>query len=224
MKPYSKFSKGFTLTEVLIAMAILSMTIAIATSLFMDCFNMTFISDKKNKINADIRSVTREMSDIARQANKALIFKSIKLADRDSYEEDRLGDTSTGDALVLYFRGAPSNPQDLSDRPTDRIVIYYRWVENENDDNVGPIKKFDKTISGADRYKSDVALIPSVDEIQKKSKIVVAFSEGLADQKLFYNINNKAFMVNGKIIHGNQAKQISDTYNFTISTRSHEYF
>lgn len=213
-------NKAFTLTEVLIAMTILAMTMAIAMTLFMDSFKLTFVSNAKNEINSDIRAITREMSDIARQANYSLIFKSIEESERDS-KEDIQGISSTGDALVLFFEGAPLNPQNYSDRPTDRIVIYYRKVTNP-EENLGPVMKYDKTITGSERVKYFINLIPSQSEIEAKADEVIALSEGLANQQLFYNIGNKAVMVNGKIVHGNEAKRVTDTYNFTISTRSLE--
>jgi len=55
--------------------------------------------------------------------------------------------------------------------------------------------------------------------LNAESTNVVQLSEGLADGRLFYNFKNRTVMINGKIIHGNQAKWVTDTYNFSISPR-----
>jgi len=49
--------------------------------------------------------------------------------------------------------------------------------------------------------------------------LVIELSRGLADERLFYNFWGRSVMVNGQIHHGNDAKRVTETYNFTISPR-----
>ena len=44
-------------------------------------------------------------------------------------------------------------------------------------------------------------------------------ARGLANESLFSNLRDLTIIVNGEIVHGNNAKRVTDTYNFTISPR-----
>lgn len=213
----TKKEKGFTLTELLIAVSVSIVAIAMCMSIFIDSFKMTFVSGEKNNINADIRKITREMSSVARQANYFRLYESMKAGQFDS-KEDRKGLSESGDFMLLAFRGPPADPSDLNSRPYVRLVGYWRLVKNTSD-NTGPVMKFDYEIPLTKQSTELYEVIPSASTIEAISREVITLSEGLANKKLFYNHENKAIMVNGKIIHGNDAKRVTDTYNFTITAR-----
>lgn len=209
--------KGFSLTEILVAMSIASVAIAITMSIFIDSYKMTFVSNAKNNINSDIRKITREMSSVARQANYFCLYESMA-ANKFSSKANELGTSGSGDFILLAFRGPPTDPSNLNSRPYVRLVGYWRAI-TDAESNTGPVMKFDYTIPVADRSNKLYDVIPSITKIQSMSTEVISLSEGLANKKLFYNHNNRAIMVNGKIIHGNEAKRVTDTYNFTITAR-----
>ena len=50
--------------------------------------------------------------------------------------------------------------------------------------------------------------------------IVVNDLEGLTSNSLFFeNFQNRSVLIRAKILHGNQAKRVTNTYNFTITPR-----
>jgi hypothetical protein len=42
---------------------------------------------------------------------------------------------------------------------------------------------------------------------------------GLSNRYNFYNYQNKSVITRAKIVHGNRAKRVTNTYNFTITPR-----
>jgi hypothetical protein len=210
--------QAFTLLEVLIAISGLSVLSLIFTSVYLDCYKVAFVSDERNQINRDIRTITGELSHYARASNYFLLYRSFASEDRDTVG-DQLAEGNAGDLLVLVYQG-DADIMDLSAaRPTMRIVGYYRAPAGTSFS--GPVRKFDIAIAEDDREKPIETLLPSASLINTFPK-VIELSEGLADGRLFYNLWGRSVMVNGKILHGNAAKRVTDTYNFTVSPRGQQ--
>ena len=108
-------------------------------------------------------------------------------------------------------------PWDSTLPPIERIVGYYRSID-DTVNNTGPIRKFDIDIAVADQNDPIEDLIPAISTVDTHETII-ELSEGLANERLFYNFRERSIMVNGQIYHGNDAKRVTDTYNFTISPR-----
>lgn len=212
-------ARGFTLLEAIIAMSLVSIAMAMILGFFVETTTSSFISEEKNKINHDIRKLTNEMATNARQANYFLLYSSFQAADRANVAS-RLFSGNSGDFLVLVYQGDRDPSVSITaPRPTERIIGYYRAPSNPNDpSSVGPVRRFIIDIHPDDQFEPIESLLPPVSQINAFSE-VIELSEGLADQRLFYNFWDRSVMINGKIIHGNDAKQVTDTYNFTISPR-----
>lgn len=213
---------GFTLLEIIVTVSILGLVSAAIMGFFIESIRATFVSEQKNLVNSDIRQLTRELSSNARQANYIVLYRSFRTDERNSLE-DRLLTGEAGDFLVFGFQDPPdlSNPI-FAPRPTRRMVGYFRAPENPNDpDSLGPVKRFDLSFSAP----SDPLNPPSPEDLLPNEMLrdnfpeVVPLSQGLANGMLFYNFGGGTIMINGKIIHGVEAKRVTDTYNFTISTR-----
>lgn len=211
-------SLGFTLTEIMISVSLLSVLTVLFMSVYLDASRMAFMSEGKNLINRDIRNVTQHMSRIARSSSYFALYRSFEHDDRDELR-DQIMEGGTGDFVVFVFQGWPKPGTKLSARPTERIVGYYRAITNpDNQSELAPVRHFDLQIPEEDQDKPLEQLIPPatlVDEFP----VVVELSEGLAQGDLFFNLWNSSVMVNGKIIHGNAAKRVTETYNFTVSPR-----
>ncbi|MDX2110808.1 MAG: type II secretion system protein [Verrucomicrobiota bacterium] len=208
--------KAFTMVEAIVVLTIFGLVLAGTMEFFMDTTKMSFLASNKNEINGDMRKVTHEMSIIARQANFFGIYKSISPGDRDTP-----GDASDrgryGDLLVLGYKGDPPSAMIYKNRPTIRVVAYYR-IPGANTGGLGPIHKLDMKVPVSQQYDTIESILPSESILRAQPK-VVDLSEGLAKGKLFYNFMGDCIMVNAKIVHGSKAKEITDTYNFTISPR-----
>ena len=227
---------GFTIVEMMVVVFVLGMIMMMSLGFFMESLKSTFVSEQKNLINNDIRTLTGKLSEVAKESNFTVLYESFQDADRDK-AEDRLLDGNSGDFLIFGYQNEPDLSLSLNaPLPIMRVVGYYRSPSNPSDpESEGPVRFFD---SDADfKYAannqpllnpSDPLNPPSIEEILDtlypysslgSHQEVVEMSEGLANKRLFYNFGKSTTMVNGKIIHGVEAKRVTDTYNFTISTR-----
>ena len=106
---------------------------------------------------------------------------------------------------------------------------YYRDADASDKNSEGPVKRFeiryrDPDTSGtATTYRPTDKYLPEdlLDAVvpARDCTTVVQLSKGLADGQLFYNYLDQSIMLKAQIIHGNAAKRITDTYNYTVSPR-----
>lgn len=222
---------GFTLVEVLIALAVGSMVMAGTVQLLLNVTKASFITTEKLDINADVRNFTVEMANHARASNHFLIYRSLSRDDRDG-ADDRLRDGGSGDFLLLiYLEPWPNinSPEHIT-----KLVGYYRNANPDSSNSEGPVMRFEKRFHdpglttppawSSGEYPS--ANLVDVEELLEDvsgggsgHEQVVELSRGLADGKLFYNYLDRSIMIKAEIIHGNVAKRITDTYNYTVSPR-----
>lgn len=212
-------------------MAIMVSALAMAMGFLVESTMINFKSAAKNEINRELRQTVNNMAIEAKQANFFLIYRSAELADRTDHTFRRRPNES-GDALLLVFKAGYSDMEDLNadplrdPRPIRRIILYYRDPTEVIDGvAVGPVMRWEKDFGTAHLVDPDLIrnveenLPLSMTELRRESRQVMAFSEGLVDGRLFFNFLNRTVMINGRIIHGNQAKWVTDTYNFSISPR-----
>jgi len=220
-------SGGFTLPEILVSLFVLSLLGLGLVNFLNDANVIIFSSTGRLEINRDIRDFTEAMSKEARAANTFLLYRSFypvnngtpggnfrdppSGVDATDYRK-RIGES--GDLAIFIYEAEDPNPRD-SDVPIEKIVGYYRGAPDYTV-GVAPVMRFEYEVPVANRYDEIEALIPSLTD---GHTTVVNLAEGLANGMLFYNFNNRSLLVNAKIVHGNIAKQITGTYNFTVSPR-----
>jgi len=228
--------RGFTLLEMMIVVFVLGLIMMMSMGFFIESIKATFVSEQKNMINGDIRTLTAQLAEAAKEANFTALYKSFSEGDRDNVG-DRLLDGNSGDFLVFGFQEEPDLSTTLNAPvPISRLIGYYRAPQNPDDPaSEGPVRLFDTDQDFGYAAAGEPLLAPidpldppSMEEILAElypastlntNRAVVEMSEGLANHRLFYNFGKSTIMVNGKIIHGVEAKRVTDTYNFTISTR-----
>ena len=228
--PRKTNQEGFTLVEVMIALTIMVAVLAMSMSFLMESTMLNFQSQAKNNINREVRGIVDRIAIEAKQSNIFVIYTSAADEHRLA-AADRRRPHESGDALLLvqkagYAEMLTYGVDPLYDpRPIKKIILYYRTVTgSENGAEVGPVMRWERDFSSdpvtdADEIFALESLIPPYTDLLSESQRVVAFSEGLSDGRLFYNFQNRTAMINGRILHGNQAKWITDTYNFSISPR-----
>ncbi len=199
--------KGYSLVEVIVALTISVAVIGGVMSFYIQFYKVSFINEQKNKINHDMRQLTGELTRAGRQANDHFIYKSISTADRDT-ASDRLLTDSSGDFLLFIYK------DNSTEVEISKIIGYFR--ENNGDD-LGPVRRFERDFSPASNLPME-SLIPAPQQLKNSPK-VIELSKGLADGRLFYNFLGRSIIINGQIYHGNNAKRVTETYNFTISPR-----
>ena len=206
-------ARGFTLTEMIVSMTVMSFVTVGVLSFFIQFYKMGFVNEQRNLINRDLRVLTGELVSVGRQSNYFTIYDSIAVADRDD-DGDRKLDGTNGDLLVFTFTEAGASASDS--RLIYKVVAYYRDTTS-GDGELGPVRRYELDVSPASGLPIE-DLLPSVATLQAAPQ-VIELSQGLADGRLFYNFWGHSIMVNGLIYHGNDAKWVTETYNFTISPR-----
>jgi len=226
-----KRASGFTLVEILIVMGIMCVVIIGVAQLLLDTARTSFITAEKLDINADVRQFTLDMAENARAANTFKIYRSFAATDRDE-PSDALYDGSHGDFLLLISMERwpdPGSPEYVT-----RLVGYYREADPSNPDSEGPVRRFELKyhdpsmamapagsagpyVNAADYEVED--LIDHLGYGSSGHKTVVQLSKGLSNGQLFCNFRDSSIIVKAEIIHGNVAKRITDTYNYTVSPR-----
>jgi len=224
--PRRSATRGYTLTEILVAMTLGLLFTTAAVNLFMQSLNIYHYDTGKLLVNRDIRRFTNEMTDNATFANYFLIFRSFDERTRteevedpetgdtiDVTVEDSVNDGESGDFLVLVYQ----DPDDSS--RISRLVGYFRSPDDPDDPNSdGPVRRFDITLSPSSNAPI-WTLFPAVNTANTHPE-VIELSRGLADGKLFYNFYDRSVMVKGQIFHqGSLGRQATNTYNFTVSPR-----
>lgn len=220
--------RGFTLIELMMSASLGLVVIFGASGFVMHTGRLVFVTGEKLRINDDVRDLTNQMTDVARDANHFLIFPDFAA---DKNRPQYTGET--GDMLVLVFQeeNYPNSPGAV--RRITRVVGYYR---DRDENNRGPVRRFDSRQiwpTGIPHPTGSEATPPTVqpltiqqilnhaDLTTKASEfpVVIQLARGLANQSLFYNHLGRAVVVNAQIMRGSIVKEVTDTYNFTISPR-----
>jgi prepilin-type N-terminal cleavage/methylation domain-containing protein len=275
-------SRGFSLTEVIVTMALFSMVMAGAMPFFISNLKYQFVGEQKLLINNDIRRVTNELVENAREANSFVLYRSFY--DQNTYNNvpvgrdmngngsvtwaDRLLNGQSGDFLVLvyyrdpyfdarFFDGTADNAPVLTNGQVTRIVGYYvapnRLIPGEfalysfdSDRSKGAGATwttpwgatFPATLSSIIPQPTGTttieALLPAATSAWAQNnahRIVINDLNGLSMVPItvsgtttnagfsFLNYQNRSVIVRTKILHGNQAKRVTNTYNFTVTPR-----
>lgn len=205
---------GFTLVEVMVASGIAAMTTVAMLGFYFTNYKIGFVNQERNRINADMREFTSQLIRDGRSANYFVLYDSIE-ADARNNAADRQLDGESGDLLV--FVSTRETTSITAPVLIEGYVAYYRAKEQDSPDGLAPVRRyattFDTPVSGAIE-----AILPDPASLAM-GDLVIELSRGLADERLFYNFWGRSVMVNGQIHHGNDAKRVTETYNFTISPR-----
>lgn len=199
--------RGFTLTEMLVAMGVFGLCMVGVMGFFTQSLGIFSFDSGKLRVNRDIRAFTNEMTDNATYANYFEIYASF--ADRTTPKNDGY----SGDFLVLVYK----DPADHT--KIERLVGYYRAPADAGDPaGEGPVRKFDLTLTPSSQA-SLASLLPPASAANDYDE-VIALSRGLSDGRLFYNFYDRSIMIRGEIIHrGTITRRATNTYNFTVTPR-----
>ncbi len=288
--PFARARRAFTLSELLVALSITGLTVALVLPFFLFNLRSLFHGEQKLLINGDIRALTNAMMENAREANYFVLYQGFHAhsylrdmngdgvrnnADRSlggevSVSRDANGDGNvdsldrrvagdTGDVLLLVFTRnnaiydsrfydgivgnepantnqvvrlvgywlAPNRTPPSRGEPADRVALY-----TFDTDRAKPTPSatswttpwgaiFPVTLGGATTLES---LLPpasaSAATDAAYTDILVQNLDGLtAPGNCFLNFGNKTAVVQARVLHGNRAKRVTNTYNFAITPR-----
>lgn len=226
MSPFTRqHSKaGFTIVEVIFAMAILLLVVAGVLPMYVQSSRSIMTADSKLDVNGDVRKVTDQMIENARQADAFVLYDNYKGAWIDGDFVDfrsssyagmgRLRDGETGRLLVLLFYDEDPYPNDSNPPPLKQMVGLY--LDADESETTGSIRMFVKETF--DHSKTMEENIPAA-ALMGTHEAIIPSMTGLMEGDVFYNFGGKSVMVNGKISHANGAIKETNTYNFTITPR-----
>jgi len=222
----SRTSTGLTLVELLFAMTIVTILSAGLVVFMIDVSRGVFWGVEKAQISEDVRSFTMRIAAEARSANDFLIYETFQPEDRNQ-GTDRRGPDQSGDCLVLA--NTEFYPDAASPTHYTRIIVYYRLPEGA--DGIGPVHRFEWEAENPTEYHQATdssgqiintfesvlaAVAPNADE---NNPVVIELSRGVANNRLFTNFRDNTVVINGEILHGHQVKEVTNTYNLSISPR-----
>jgi type II secretory pathway pseudopilin PulG len=209
---------AFTLTEIMIVTTILGFVSVGLVQLLLGTQRGMFWATNKSMVTKDVRLFTMRISDQALDARTGYVYESFAKAKRDS-AGDRRRSAETGDCLVLVSYDPYPN---LDDPPHyTKLVVFFRRPDS---DGIGPVYMAEKEFStpvpalGTNDTFEEV-LAKHFPNDSGDWPIVLELSRGLADGRLFRVFGDNTFVINGEIIHGNKIKEVTNTYNLTISPR-----
>ncbi|MGB0371568.1 MAG: PulJ/GspJ family protein [Opitutales bacterium] len=207
-------TSGFTLVEIMVTTFISSIVLAMVAGITLESSVTMFKTQHKLGINSDIRELTQKLFLEARASNTFYVYNSISKSDREDVS-DRKDDGESGDMIAL-FQLEP-HPTILDPEHATGIIIYH-WETVDGGES--PIMRIEHTFSSPmDFSESSPEALLDVAVNQGSSETLVAHAQGLVNGHLFHNSRGKTVIVNGQIIHGNSAKEVTDTYGFAISPR-----
>lgn len=206
--------QGFTLLEAIMSVAVTSMISLGLFSFYATNYKIGFVNQERNRINADLRSLTGQLLVDGRQSNYFVIYNSIEAEDRNEIG-DRVTDGGTGD--LLLFVDATDSDSGFGGSQISRIVYYFRAVVSDDPEELAPVRRYEQTVSAGSSSSLESLLVDPSALLDAKE--IIELSKGLANGNLFYNFWGKSVMLNGQIYHGNEAKRVTETYNFTVSPR-----
>jgi hypothetical protein len=219
----SRFIRGFTTTELMISLGVISLTMAGVVAFTYQALNVYAYDSGRLLVNHDMRKFTGDMITDSVYSNYFRIYSDFSTTARAACKTDG----QTGDFLVLVF--ADTNTSGVT--TINRLIGYYR---DPDASGVGPVRRFDATVNPAAIIGSptntgasppvytmpDLLSVYAPTANAHSNNIVIQLAQGLASGNLFYDFYDRSIMIRGQINEqGSMIRRAVNTYNFTVSPR-----
>ncbi|HEY4301368.1 MAG TPA: prepilin-type N-terminal cleavage/methylation domain-containing protein [Candidatus Didemnitutus sp.] len=251
MKPTSlppsrrRSTRGFTLVEIMIAVALLGFVVMGTVKLLTQALRTYYYDSGRLRVNRDIRTFTQYMDTDAAYSNYFLIFPNFTNRSSGSPAVDAyVADGQSGDFLLLVTifscttdntgpSGTAVSGLVAGHNYVTKLVGYYRDATTTT---TGPVRRFSVDVSLTAAHPADLTtayytspgppmatLLNLVEPTSNQStnSVVVQIAEGLAagssTSGLFYDFQDKSIMVRGQIIETDNGT-INDTNRKAVNT------
>ena len=228
--------RGFSLIELMVALAIISITMAGVVLFMHQGLKMYYLDRGRTMVNRDMRSFTSQLDDDAVTSNYFRIYTDFATRVTSGGADAAVADGQVGDFVVFVFTTPDASAGGVG-RIT-RLVGYYREI-TDTTNNTGPVHRFDvSTIttalpSGVDPRTTTLGAVINtyVTGTASSYPVVTQLAEGLATNSsgttatpaLFYDWQNRSVMINAQVSEylseTGTTSQTGSTYNFTVSPR-----
>jgi len=213
--------RGFTMSELMVGLAVMSLTMAGIVAFTFQALNVYAYDSGRLLVNHDIRKFTGDMITDAVYANYFQIYPSF------TSRAVPQSDGQTGDFLLLVTTTIDSS----GNTTIARLVGYYRDATSTT---TGPVRKFVATPSPAPVIgpTTNTGLNPPVytmsdlldayapTSASASNGIIIQLAQGLSNGNMFYNYYSRSIMIRGQINEqGSMVRRAVNTYNFTVSPR-----
>ena len=230
-------TRGFTLTEIMVAMAIALVVVGLATTTMIHVSRAVYTSALRLELNSKIRFFTDRFAKETIDANAFFILRdysaldgSVDLIgeDPDSAEINKpVGSSASGDCLVLEYRDNPDNRSAIT-----RVRVYYR--DTVDIDKAAAVRRIDIDVPSGSQSSSlnEIvnALVPDLPGSHASHAALVSYEvHGIVPtdetevQPIFFNHAGRAVSVNFRMqtagTDDGPSKKSASAYNFTISPR-----
>jgi prepilin-type N-terminal cleavage/methylation domain-containing protein len=232
---FRRTSRGFTLTETLIAVTIMGFATVGIVAFMRQGVRLYYADRARLMINRDIRAFTSQMDTDGVESNFYRIYPSFTTTSTgtgSATADAAVSDGQVGDYLVLVFTDPASTSKGIS--MITKLVGYYREVTNTTL-NTGPVHRFSIDLSSSPVNAASAPmytiLANAVTGSASSYPIVTQLAQGLATNAtgatatpaLFYNLKNRSIMINAQITESltelGNVTQTGNTYNFAVSPR-----
>lgn len=215
----SRRSAGFTLAELMVATAVMGLVGACLAQFSLSTSRVLFDSTATIHMSSDVSMFT---SRISRDGLTARSFYIYPTFGNNQSINNRVRDGGTGDLLVFVWIA----PQVVNGVPNYDRFYYTRIVgygRTAGENGYGPVVRFERTFPQIEAYRTSAI---SVEGVLSQALSggnppvpVVELARGLASQNLFYNLRDNSIIINGEILQGNDARSVTNTYNFSVTPR-----
>jgi len=169
-------------------------------------------------MSSDVRMFT---SRISRDGLTARSFYIYRTYGSNKSINDRVRDGRTGDMLVFVWitPGVSNGSPNYDEFYYSRVVGYGRTA---GDNGYGPVVRFERTFPQSETFLTSEISVEGVLDLAlggDPPRPVVELARGLASQNLFYNFRDSSIIINGEILQGNDARSVTNTYNFSVTPR-----
>lgn len=194
-------NRGFTLAEIMVAIAILALFSALAMPVFINSLRSLSFTTNRICLNSDFRALTSRLMKEARSSGQFILYKSFS---------DRTVVTSGGSGNFLVLMKLDANNCYVT-----QCTGYYRHTDNT-------VRHFTVTEPGTSAVPQNLPTTAG------SHSIVVEFARDLTgSDELFLNQNSAGIVVYGQIRDDSKAtlektkitNPAISTYNFTITPR-----
>lgn len=205
MRMHHRSLRGFTLVEIMLAVAISAVVVGLATTFFISSLKSLTYTTNQICLNRDVRYLTQRLMKQGRQAGQFILYQSFTTRTACASGE-------SGDYLVLMT-------MDDDGLYVTKSIGFYR-------DSNNAVRRYEQTEPGT----STSPTLPDTSTISS-NPIVVEFAKDVVETGgyLFYNLSGSGIVVYGQIKdNGKQLIKSTDvttsgtavsTYNFTITPR-----
>jgi prepilin-type N-terminal cleavage/methylation domain-containing protein len=224
----ARFTRGFTMTEMMVALTILGLTMSGVVAFTFQSLNVFAYDSGRLLVNHDMRRFTGDMITDAVYASYFQIYPSF------TSRGGTRADGGTGDFLLLVTTQVMSTGTSAGTTMVTKLVGYYRdgdattpgkvhkviydWGDAAHGVVIGAATN--TTLTPAVYTMPDLldAYVPT--SAASANPVVIQLAEGLANGNMFYNFKDHSVMIRAQINEeGKMLRRAVNTYNFTVSPR-----